>query len=468
MAQHDYVIANASGATVRADINNMALAISSNNSGSSEPSTTYAYEWWIDTGNNLLKLRNSANNAWITMPFSITANNTVDINGGTIDGTNIGGSSAGTGAFTTLSASSTLGVTGVLTANAGVVIDNITIDGTEIDLSSGSLTLDVAGSIKLDSDGGEVAFLDGGTEIGVVSMGSSNMNIESKVADKDIIFKGIDGSSDVTALTLDMSDAGKAIFNKGLTNVAGSQDIALNANSSSDTTRFMFQYQGFNQAWIEREHSTGHMVFSVASSERFRVADFGRFLVGTTNNPNSMQFVVGSTQNTADFFATGQLIFRLSSTQSGGQSWSFRTAGTGSYGSGAGDFYFVNGAGSTFYYADTSAGTVNGDFVDTSDIGLKENITNTTDGLTELLQLQPRKFDWKDENKGNNINGFVAQEVETVLPNEVTGDNYDADNPYHGSKAINTSGILAVAVKAIQEQQTIIEDLKARIETLEG
>ena len=145
-----------------------------------------------------------------------------------------------------------------------------------------------------------------------------------------------------------------------------------------------------------------------------------------------------------------------------------RTAGTGSYGSGAGDFYFVNGAGTTFYYADASAGTVVGDFVDTSDVGLKENITNTTDGLTKLLQLQPRKFDWKDENKGNNINGFVAQEVETVLPNEVTGDNYDADNPFHGSKAINTSGILAVAVKAIQEQQTIIEDLKTRIETLEG
>jgi hypothetical protein len=102
MAQHDYVIANASGATVRADINNMALAISSNNSGSSAPSTTYAYLWWLDTGNNLLKLRNSANNAWITMPFSVTANNTVDINGGTIDGTNIGASSAGTGAFTTL------------------------------------------------------------------------------------------------------------------------------------------------------------------------------------------------------------------------------------------------------------------------------------------------------------------------------------------------------------------------------
>ena len=106
MAQHDYVIANASGATVRADINSMALAISSNNSGSSEPSTKYAYEFWVDSGNNLIKLRNGANNAWITLPLSTTASNTVDINGGAIDGTPIGASSASTGAFTTITGTS--------------------------------------------------------------------------------------------------------------------------------------------------------------------------------------------------------------------------------------------------------------------------------------------------------------------------------------------------------------------------
>ena len=112
MATHDYVIANASGASVRADINNMALAISSNNSASSEPGTIYAYEFWVDTSSNLMKIRNGANNAWITLPYSITASNTVDINGGAIDGTNIGASSAGTGAFTTLSTTDNLSIGG--------------------------------------------------------------------------------------------------------------------------------------------------------------------------------------------------------------------------------------------------------------------------------------------------------------------------------------------------------------------
>ena len=53
---------------------------------------------------------------------------------------------------------STLAVGGVVTANAGIDIDNINIDGTTIALSSGDLTLDVAGDIILDADGGDMYF----------------------------------------------------------------------------------------------------------------------------------------------------------------------------------------------------------------------------------------------------------------------------------------------------------------------
>ena len=102
---------------------------------------------------------------------------------------------------------------GTVTANAGLIADNITIDGTEIDLSSGNLTIDVAGNIKLNADGGQIAFEDGSTEIGVLENASSDFSIEAKVQDKDLLFKGNDGGSGITALTLDMSDAGTASFN---------------------------------------------------------------------------------------------------------------------------------------------------------------------------------------------------------------------------------------------------------------
>ena len=65
MATHDYIIANASGAAVRADLNNALAAIVSNNSNATAPATTYAYQWWADTTANQLKLRNAANDDWI-------------------------------------------------------------------------------------------------------------------------------------------------------------------------------------------------------------------------------------------------------------------------------------------------------------------------------------------------------------------------------------------------------------------
>jgi len=77
MAQStDYVLANQSGANFRAELNTILAAIVSQNSGTTAPSTTYAYQWWIDTGVTpaLLKIRNAANNAWITVG-DVTATN---------------------------------------------------------------------------------------------------------------------------------------------------------------------------------------------------------------------------------------------------------------------------------------------------------------------------------------------------------------------------------------------------------
>ena len=112
----------------------------------------------------------------------------------------------------TLSSAGAATFGGTVTANAGVVVDNITIDGTEIDLSSGSLTLDVAGGITLDADGGQVDFKDGGTLKALIDFTTDNVEIQARATDGDLIFRGQDGGSFITALTLDMSAAGRAIF----------------------------------------------------------------------------------------------------------------------------------------------------------------------------------------------------------------------------------------------------------------
>ena len=67
MATHDYNLANASGSAFRSDLNNALAAIASNNSDSSDPATPFAHQWYYDTGDTTLKLRNAANNAYINV-----------------------------------------------------------------------------------------------------------------------------------------------------------------------------------------------------------------------------------------------------------------------------------------------------------------------------------------------------------------------------------------------------------------
>ena len=170
---------------------------------------------------------------------------TADINGGTIDGATVGASSASNGAFTTLSA------TGVLTANAGVVVDNFTLDGTTLALSSGDMTLDVAGDIILDADGGDFKFRDGGAGFFTISNSSLDAVLKVEQSNEDFIIKGNDGGSEITALTLDMSAAGAATFASSVS-VGGATpqgNLTIKGSSSDDIDLLTFSEDGTNQSF---------------------------------------------------------------------------------------------------------------------------------------------------------------------------------------------------------------------------
>ena len=113
-----------------------------------------------------------------------------------------------------------------ITNVGSIALDTITNDGTDI-------TLDSSGDIILDAGGNDLIFKDSGTEIGRFANTSSDLVIKSAISDQDLILKGIDGGSEISALTFDMSAAGKATFNDQV--VIGDGKLVLGSTAVTST-----------------------------------------------------------------------------------------------------------------------------------------------------------------------------------------------------------------------------------------
>jgi len=167
---------------------------------------------------------------------------------------------------TNIAIAGTLDSTGKITADAGIDIDNFNIDGTTIALSSGDMTLDVAGNIQLDADdAGEVRFIDGGTTYATIKKDGNNALFQSIVADGDFIIQGIDGSSFVSAVTFDMSEGGK---------MTTSGDIAVGAD-----------VQMANGRGISFAASSNHSGMSSELSDDYEEGTCTMSINGTGTNP---------------------------------------------------------------------------------------------------------------------------------------------------------------------------------------
>ena len=103
---------------------------------------------------------------------------------------------------------------GIVSSAIGFERGNLFITENEIDVSSGNLTLDVAGNINLDADNtGNVYLRDGGVAYGRFHKTNNNWVLKNVINEGDILFQGKDsGGSELTALTLDMSQGGEADF----------------------------------------------------------------------------------------------------------------------------------------------------------------------------------------------------------------------------------------------------------------
>jgi len=234
--------------------------------------------------------------------------------------------------------SGTLASTGKITADAGIDIDNFNIDGTTIALSSGDMVIDGAEDIILDAAGNQIRFKDNGTEVGFITMSGSDLGIKSTVNDKDIVFKGVDNSSEITALTLDMSDAGTAIFN---------HDIKLGDSSKAifgagDDFQIFHDGGGFNQIIAANDHpiqiksSSENMIKAIPNgaveiyhdnAKKINTTSTGIAVTGTavattdtdTSNTGSVTLDFGANQNFV-LTLTGNVTLANPTTETVGQS----------------------------------------------------------------------------------------------------------------------------------------------------
>jgi hypothetical protein len=229
---------------------------------------------------------------------------------------------------------------------------------------------------------------------------------------------------------------GSGTTNTGLTIYGGTS--AETSILFADGTTGLDRYRGY----ITYGHSTNAMSFGTLNDERMRIDSNGNLLVGTTGLTGTLGRV--TTQGVVGVYYS--LRCHVPATDTNGQ------------------VSFTNPNGLVGQITTSGLST---SYATSSDYRLKDNIAPMTGALSIVGQLKPCTYKWKAD--GSDGQGFIAHELQAVVPDCVVGekDAVDSDgNPVY--QGIDTSFLVATLTAAIKEQQAIITDLKARIETLES
>ncbi len=453
----------------------------------------------------------------------------INLDGAVIDSSVIGGTTPAAGTFTTLTANTS--ITGTLATAAQTNItsvgtltgldvagtptfDGLTVDGDAIVASSvprlilsetdvtngnwdfrgsfGNLTirslnddLSTAVTKMLVGSNGDIAFYDdtGSTQglywdasaeslgIGTTSpqqklqVEDGNIYIRGNTAGEGLLINDSTSSSGTYSITREGSDAtGYLKFgtptnethsfvfdggNVGIGTASPAEKLSINNASGNAYLQCISGNGNLGGVWIGDQadnfvggffydNAVDASLFYVNNAERMRILSSGQLIMGRTNDFGSTGYKLQ-----VDFGSTTTGILVASANTASKVALDMRDKN-------------VSGAAGTITYDGLAA-----QYNTSSDYRLKENIQPLEDGLERLNNLKPVKFNWKENGKTNE--GFIAHEVQEVFPDAVTGEK-DGEE----MQAMDYGRITPLLVKAIQEQQEQIEQLKTEIQTLKG
>ena len=339
---------------------------------------------------------------------------------------------------------------------------------------SGTTTLTLpttSGTIVTTSGSQTIEFADGSASApSITNSGDNNTGMFFPAADTIAFSEGgaesmrIDSSGNVGIGTTSPSNK-LDIFNS---NFGGTNTSLILSSVNSAAAKINYAGLGYECSQGSAGIEGGGMLFSTygsgALSERMRITSSGKLVMASTTDGLIGSIQAGITANTA---STNAIIISAATAN-------------GPYPIGARGESTNQGLVGFFNSSDTAIASItkSGNSVaynTSSDYRLKENITPMTGALNKVLLLKPVTYTWKED--GLTGQGFIAHELQAIVPDAVTGEK-DAVETYTDKdgieqtrikpQGVDTSFLVATLTAAIQEQQTIIETLKADIAELKA
>ena len=344
-------------------------------------------------------------------------------------------------------------ITGSGTANTLEGESNLTFTGSNLNITNGSGASELTLVTPNNTDGG--VYFNDGSNSGALTYQHSDNSMRFRVNATEKM--RITSSGQLLLGETSTFDSNTAIqFRKD--NAGGTSDFIFRNRGDNNSSRVQIKLTTLNRAanadvhsGIEKYQSGGMAFFNGENTNQYSGMSFFCNGWGSLRLKNGNQSGHDVAHIAAYFGISNGLLMEVGGPQSGThKAIRFTTSHTGT----ERGYIGVN-------YGGTS-------YNNTSDYRLKQNIVSLTDATSRLKNLLPKRFQWK-EDPTYTVDGFLAHEAVTVVPESVTGekDAVDSDGkPIY--QVIDQSKLIPLLTAALQEAVAKIETLETKVAALEA